>query len=150
AVGNDAQYQRFCECAGRPELASDPRFATNKLRVQNRATLVPLLEQLLRTRTTAAWEEALVKADVPHAPVWNYAELFSHPQADARGLRVTCVTRRAGRSILWARRSRSAAQRCRRQRCRPCSASTRRRCCAISWARVRSTSPSCGAMGSSN
>src|SRR5437870_7531325 len=47
AVGNDGQWQRFCQAAERPELAADPRFLTNTQRVQQRAVLVPLLEELL-------------------------------------------------------------------------------------------------------
>ena len=88
AVGNDGQWQRFSQAAGRPDLAADPRFLTNALRVQNREALVPLLESLLRQLSTAQWQERLLAAEVPHAPVWNYTELFSHPQAQARGLRV--------------------------------------------------------------
>jgi crotonobetainyl-CoA:carnitine CoA-transferase CaiB-like acyl-CoA transferase len=88
AVGNDGQWQRFCRAAGRPDLADDPRFATNPLRVQNRDGLGPLLEPLLRSRTTAGWQELLRAAEVPHAPVWDYADLFAHPQAAARSLRV--------------------------------------------------------------
>jgi crotonobetainyl-CoA:carnitine CoA-transferase CaiB-like acyl-CoA transferase len=87
AVGNDGQWQRFCR-AGRADLADDPRFATNPLRVRNRDDLVALLEPLLRARTTAEWQELLRAAEVPHAPVWDYAELFAHPQAAARSLRV--------------------------------------------------------------
>jgi len=89
AVGNDGQWRRFCAAAGAADLAAEPRFATNPLRVQNRAELVPRVEALLRTRITAAWEEALRQAEVPHAPMWTYADLFSHPQVAARGLRVT-------------------------------------------------------------
>jgi crotonobetainyl-CoA:carnitine CoA-transferase CaiB-like acyl-CoA transferase len=89
AVGNDGQWQRFCEAAGRPDLAADPRFTTNPSRVQNRAELVPLVEAVLRTRTTAAWQGPLEAAGVPHAPVWDYADLFAHPQAAARSLRIT-------------------------------------------------------------
>lgn len=89
AVGNDGQWTRFCSAAGREDLAADPRFATNTARVEQRSTLVPIVEELMRSRTTAAWEEALRAAEVPHAPVWNYADLFSNPQAGARGLRVT-------------------------------------------------------------
>src|SRR5438132_598186 len=47
AVGNDRQYQRFCEQAGRPELASDPRFVSNPLRVQHRDELVPMIAQVM-------------------------------------------------------------------------------------------------------
>ncbi|MGE5339586.1 MAG: CaiB/BaiF CoA transferase family protein, partial [Gemmatimonadota bacterium] len=50
AVGNDAQYARFCEIAGRPDLATDPRFERNADRVRNREVLIPLLEALVRSR----------------------------------------------------------------------------------------------------
>jgi crotonobetainyl-CoA:carnitine CoA-transferase CaiB-like acyl-CoA transferase len=89
AVGNDSQWQHFCQAAGRPDLGADARFATNTLRVQNRAVLVPLVEEVLRSRPTTAWQNALLAAGVPHAPVWDYAQVFDHPQAAARGLRVT-------------------------------------------------------------
>jgi crotonobetainyl-CoA:carnitine CoA-transferase CaiB-like acyl-CoA transferase len=89
AVGNDGQYRRFCTAARRADLADDPRFASNTQRVQNRSILVPLLEDLLRTRTTAHWEELLLKAEVPHAAVWDYQDVFAHPQAAARGLKLT-------------------------------------------------------------
>ena len=42
----------------------------------------------MRTKKTAEWQEALTAADVPHAPVWTYADVFACPQAAARGLRV--------------------------------------------------------------
>jgi crotonobetainyl-CoA:carnitine CoA-transferase CaiB-like acyl-CoA transferase len=88
AVGNDGQWQRFCRVAERPDLATDERFATNPLRVQNRGIVVPLVETVLRTRTTAAWEQLLRAAEVPHAPLWNYADLFGQPELAER-LRVT-------------------------------------------------------------
>src|SRR5204863_5204350 len=82
AVGNDGQWQRFCQAAARPDLAADGRFTTNTLRVQNRAVLVPLLEPVLKGRTAPEWEERLTAAEVPHAPVWDYATLFAQPQAE--------------------------------------------------------------------
>jgi crotonobetainyl-CoA:carnitine CoA-transferase CaiB-like acyl-CoA transferase len=88
AVGNDGQWQRFCGSAEQPSLAQDERFTTNVLRVENRAALVPLVEKVLRGRTTAAWEKRLRAGEVPHAPVWDYADLFQQPQIAARGLRV--------------------------------------------------------------
>src|SRR6516165_11335 len=81
AVGNDGQWQRFCQAAGRSDLANDPRFTTNTMRVQNRSVLIPLVEPVLRSRTTRDWQELLRNAEVPHAPVWSYDELFAHPQA---------------------------------------------------------------------
>jgi crotonobetainyl-CoA:carnitine CoA-transferase CaiB-like acyl-CoA transferase len=88
AVGNDGQWQRFCRAAERPDLAGDERFTTNTLRVQNRAALVPLVEALMRTKITAAWETLLRSAEIPHAPVWTYADLFAQPEMAER-LRVT-------------------------------------------------------------
>jgi crotonobetainyl-CoA:carnitine CoA-transferase CaiB-like acyl-CoA transferase len=89
AVGNDGQWRRFCEAAGRSDLAADPRFTTNSLRVQNRAVLVPLVEELMRSLPSAVWQERLRRAEVPHAPVWNYTALFGSAQAQARGLHIT-------------------------------------------------------------
>lgn len=89
AVGNDGQWQRFCAAAERPDLAADPRFAGNVDRVKHRAVLVPLLEEIFPRHTSREWQARLIAADVPHAPVWNYAELFDQPQTAARGLRVT-------------------------------------------------------------
>ncbi len=88
AVGNDAQFARFCEVAGRPELARDPRFATNAARVAARAELVAFLAPLLATRTTAAWVTALEAADVPCGPINDLAQVFEDPQVRHRGLRV--------------------------------------------------------------
>jgi crotonobetainyl-CoA:carnitine CoA-transferase CaiB-like acyl-CoA transferase len=88
AVGNDGQWQRFCGAAERPDLATDPRFATNLLRVQHRAVLVPIVEETMRGQRTATWQERLRAVEVPHAPVWDYEALMAHPQAAARGLRV--------------------------------------------------------------
>ncbi|MFO0969375.1 MAG: CaiB/BaiF CoA-transferase family protein [Gemmataceae bacterium] len=88
AVGNDGQFQRFCAVAGRPALAANPRFATNSERVRHRAELIPMMEAIMKERTAKQWESALLEAGVPHAPVWNYAQLFSSEQAAARGLRL--------------------------------------------------------------
>jgi crotonobetainyl-CoA:carnitine CoA-transferase CaiB-like acyl-CoA transferase len=88
AVGNDGQWQRFCTAAQCPDLAADPRFATNTLRVEHRQVLVPLVEELLRSRSSGQWQELLRAAEVPHAPVWYYATLFAQPQALARNLQL--------------------------------------------------------------
>lgn len=88
AVGNDGQWRRFCAAAAKPEWAADEHFAENPARVRNRAVLVPMVEAVMRMKKTAEWQEVLTAADVPHAPVWTYAEVFGCPQAAARGLRV--------------------------------------------------------------
>lgn len=89
AVGNDGQWQRFCHAAERPGLASDARFTTNAQRVQGRAVLVPMIEALMKTRTSADWHARLEKAEVPYAPVLDYPGLFALEQAAERGMRVT-------------------------------------------------------------
>jgi crotonobetainyl-CoA:carnitine CoA-transferase CaiB-like acyl-CoA transferase len=88
AVGNDGQWQRFCKAANEPALAADERFLTNRQRVEERTALVPRVEEMLRRRTTRQWQQALDEAGVPHAPVWDYADVFAQEQAAARSLRV--------------------------------------------------------------
>ncbi len=86
-VGNDDQFARFCEVAGHPEWAEDPRFATNRSRVEHREVLVPLLRQTTVMKTTAEWLAALEAVGVPCGPVNNLEQAFADPQAQARGLR---------------------------------------------------------------
>jgi crotonobetainyl-CoA:carnitine CoA-transferase CaiB-like acyl-CoA transferase len=88
AVGNDAQFARLCEVAGRPELAKDPRFATNPARVEHRGALVPILAGLLAERPSRAWIDALEAAGVPCGPINDLAQVFEDPQVRARGMRV--------------------------------------------------------------
>ena len=86
AVGNDTQYAKFCAVAGRPELATDPRFAKNRDRVGNRALLVPLLEEVMKSRGKAQWLPALEAAKVPCGAINNLAEVFEDPQVQQRGM----------------------------------------------------------------
>jgi crotonobetainyl-CoA:carnitine CoA-transferase CaiB-like acyl-CoA transferase len=88
AVGNDSQFVRFCEVAGRPELARDERFTRNAGRVRHRDALVPLLADLLRTRSKQQWLSALEAAKVPCGAINNLAEVFADPQVQARGMAV--------------------------------------------------------------
>jgi formyl-CoA transferase len=86
AVGNDAQFQRFCQAVDRPDLAADRRFAKNADRVRLRETLIPDLAATFRTRLTADWLPRLQQADVPAGPVNSVAEALADPQVAARGL----------------------------------------------------------------
>lgn len=88
AVGNDGQYNRLCAALGAPELASDPRYATNAARVENRDTLIPRLRQLTVQRSTDAWIALLEAAGVPCGPINDLARVFRNPQVIARGVRV--------------------------------------------------------------
>ena len=89
AVGNDSQYAKFCAVAGHPELATDPRYARNQDRVRNRLELVPLLQDIMRTRNKAAWLAALEEAKVPCGAINNIAEVFDDPQVRERGMVTT-------------------------------------------------------------
>lgn len=86
AVGNDGQFARFCQVAGRPELAGDPRFARNQDRVRNRGVLVPMLEGILKSRRKYDWLAALEAAKVPCGAINNLAEVFADPQVRERGM----------------------------------------------------------------
>ena len=86
AVGNDGQFAKFCQVAGLPELASDPRFAKNQDRVRNRAVLVPMLEQVMKTRRKHEWLPALEAAKVPCGAINNLAEVFADPHVQSRGM----------------------------------------------------------------
>jgi len=98
AIGNNGQFARFCEAAGHPEWASDARFATNTLRVKHRGVLIPMMEELTRTRTTAAWVTLLEDKAVPCGPINDIAQAFDDAQVQARGLKVT-LPRDAGDGI---------------------------------------------------
>jgi crotonobetainyl-CoA:carnitine CoA-transferase CaiB-like acyl-CoA transferase len=83
AVGSERQWPRFCEALGLPELAADPRFATNGDRVERRAELRPTLAQRFAERSTAAWGTALDAADVPWGAIADVATALASPEAAA-------------------------------------------------------------------
>ncbi|MDT8991293.1 CaiB/BaiF CoA-transferase family protein [Curvibacter sp. APW13] len=86
AVGNDGQFARFCEAAGQPQWAQDARFVTNTLRVHNRTALIPLMEAVTRTRTTAEWIALLEDKAVPCGPINDMGQAFADAQVQHRGL----------------------------------------------------------------
>jgi len=98
AIGNNGQFARFCEAAGHAEWAADERFATNTLRVKHRGVLIPLMQDVTRTRSTAAWIALLEDKAVPCGPINNIAQAFDDDQVKARGLAVT-LPREAGDGI---------------------------------------------------
>ena len=86
AVGNDGQFARFCDAAGVSGWAQDPRFKTNTLRVQHRDTLVPLLAEVTRARSTADWVALLEDKAVPCGPINDIGQAFADEQVKARKL----------------------------------------------------------------
>jgi crotonobetainyl-CoA:carnitine CoA-transferase CaiB-like acyl-CoA transferase len=88
AVGNDGQFARFCEVAGVPHWAADARFARNADRVRHRATLVPMVADMIATRTQRDWLDALEPAAVPCGPINKLDAVFADRQVVARGMRI--------------------------------------------------------------
>ena len=97
ACGNDNLYNKFCAAAGCPELARDPRFATNGKRVENRAELTRLLAEVFKKRSTREWLELLEAAGVPNGPINDIAQVFEEPQVKARRVRIELDHAAAGR-----------------------------------------------------
>ncbi|SFE29422.1 Crotonobetainyl-CoA:carnitine CoA-transferase CaiB [Lentibacillus persicus] len=86
AVGNDQQFQRLCTMLGKPEYGSDKRFTTNPDRVENRSVLIPLLQEVLSTESTAFWQEKLQKNSIPCGPIQSIDEVVKDPQLKARDM----------------------------------------------------------------
>ncbi|MBI1989540.1 MAG: CoA transferase [Betaproteobacteria bacterium] len=84
ATRQEIFWRKLCGVLEDPGLAGDSRFATNSLRVENRAALVPRLERIFRTRTVADWLERLRTAEVPAAPVNNLDGAFGEPPVAER------------------------------------------------------------------
>ena len=89
AIGNDGQFSRFCHAAGKPEWSQDARFKGMAGRVTHRIALIALMEEVTRTRTTAAWIALLEDKAVPCGPINHIGEAFDDPQVQARGLAVS-------------------------------------------------------------
>ncbi|WP_417663536.1 CaiB/BaiF CoA transferase family protein [Pseudomonas sp.] len=87
-VGNDGQFRKFCQVAGKAEWADDPRFATNQARVAHRAELIPLIRQVTVFKTTTQWVTDLEGVGVPCGPINDVQQVFADPQVIARGLQI--------------------------------------------------------------
>lgn len=83
AIGTDNQFRKFCKLVDRPELASDPRFATNAARVENRAILVSILQGIFVLRPAAEWEQMLNSVDIPAGSINTLDRVFDHPHTQA-------------------------------------------------------------------
>ena len=86
AVGSEVMWRRFCEAVGRPDLAADPRFATNQGRIDNRPALNALIEEIFAAGTAAEWVERLNAAGVACGPIYDVGQVFGDPQVRTLGL----------------------------------------------------------------
>lgn len=100
AAGNDALWAKLCGVIGRPELATDERFATNPLRHQNYASMRAILAEALAQRPTAAWQRDLDAAGIPNGPINNVADVVHDPQVRAREMIQEVEHPVAGRTLL--------------------------------------------------
>jgi CoA:oxalate CoA-transferase len=97
AAGNDALWHKLCQALGRPELASDERFATNDQRTRNGKALTAILAAIFKTRPLAAWTDLLEQSGVPCGPINNIAQALAHPQVAARNMLVELEDAQAGK-----------------------------------------------------
>jgi crotonobetainyl-CoA:carnitine CoA-transferase CaiB-like acyl-CoA transferase len=88
AVGSDRQYTEYCRIIGASHLAEAP-YATNRERVENRDTLIPLLQPHMKAKTTAEWIAAFEAAAVPCGPINTIDQVFENPQVQSRGLQLS-------------------------------------------------------------
>lgn len=88
AVGNNGQFAKLCAEIGAPEIAEDPRFADNGLRVENRHALREALEAAMADTDGAELGERLIAKGVPAGPILSLGESVDHPHARHRGIRV--------------------------------------------------------------
>ena len=96
APGNDELYRTFCQVLGRPDLATDPRYASNASRVRHRTLLVGILEEVILQWRVQDLYEALIAAGVPAGPVNDLAQVYADPQVQSRGMVVDVVHPVAG------------------------------------------------------
>jgi crotonobetainyl-CoA:carnitine CoA-transferase CaiB-like acyl-CoA transferase len=88
AIGNDKQFRKFCEAAGIPEAGSDPRFADNAARIENRQACIDALAPAIRQKTTKEWIAVLEPLGVPCGPINRLDHVYDDPQVQHRGMKI--------------------------------------------------------------
>ena len=96
-IGNDSQYRRFCELVERPDLADDARFEKNNGRVKHRDVLLPILDEILLSKSSQQWLDDLNARGIPCGPINNLDQVFADPQVRHRGVRIELEHPSAGR-----------------------------------------------------
>jgi formyl-CoA transferase len=80
AASGDDLYKRFCHAIQRPDLLTDPRFATSRARSDNRDTIMEVIMPVTRQKTSAEWIQILNEAGVPCGPIYTIDKSFADPQ----------------------------------------------------------------------
>src|SRR4051812_43884402 len=86
AVGNDPTFERFCKAFGQEHLLSDPRFATNPIRVANRDVVTATLTPVMKSKTTAEWIDLLEAEKIGCGPINTLKDVFADPHVRARDM----------------------------------------------------------------
>jgi crotonobetainyl-CoA:carnitine CoA-transferase CaiB-like acyl-CoA transferase len=86
AAANDRLFAKLARALGHPEWGTDPRLATNALRVANRELVIPPIEAILRTQSMTHWVDVLEAAGVPCAPINDLRQVAAQPQTEAIGI----------------------------------------------------------------
>jgi len=100
AAGNDALFGKLCEVLGRTDLPGNPLFAANAERTAHAAALKDELESVFRTRTVAAWLDALEEAGIPCGPINTVDRVLDDPHVNARNMVVAVDDPEAGRVVM--------------------------------------------------
>ena len=88
AIGNNSQFIKFCAAAGIPDVAADPRFVDNVLRVAHRDACISALAPAIRAKTTAEWISILESLGVPCGPINRLDDVYADPHVQHRGLKI--------------------------------------------------------------
>ncbi len=102
AIGNDHQFGKFCQEAGEPALARDPRFLSNADRVRNRDAIVTEVARIVKQRTTSQWLARLGPLGVPCGPINDMEQTFAHPQVQHRKMKLEMDHPSSGKVTLIA------------------------------------------------
>jgi crotonobetainyl-CoA:carnitine CoA-transferase CaiB-like acyl-CoA transferase len=86
AAGNDNLFRTLAKLLERPDLSADPRFASNSKRVENRHTLIPILQAIFHTKPTAEWLKRLEAGGIPAAPIQSVDQVVAAEQTKALGI----------------------------------------------------------------
>ncbi|MCF8473943.1 MAG: CoA transferase [Emcibacter sp.] len=87
AIGNNSQFKDFCSLCGREDLADDEKFATNAARVAHRDDLIPLIDAIMKEKTTKEWITVLDRLNIPSGPVNTIEQAFLDPQVIHNGIK---------------------------------------------------------------
>lgn len=85
-AGNDRQFKQLCTRISRPDLAEDPQYATNALRVKNRCQLLTQIAETISTKSNEEWLSIFSDAPFPYGPINNLSQVFDDPQVKHNGM----------------------------------------------------------------